>query len=617
MANITSVHVTSGIPDGGTGTVSTIDELILVGLPLTGGTTTVSGTMTAVVSGTTFVSGGTVTAQISGGTSFVSGGTVTSTLNQNGATLSVTNGLWANVMFNNAIVSASVGLPVNLVTYAPLTAIVSGTTFISGGTVTTQISGGTSFLSGGTVTASINQGGAALSSTNGDFSNVLFNNTMVTSGNGLPVNLVSGSITIGNVTAAINQGGAAVSSTNGSFFNILFNNALVSASVGLPVNLLTYAVLTAVISGTTFISGGTVTAVVSGTTVITSGNVTAAINQGGNALSSTNGVYANILFNNALVSASVGLPVNLVTYAPLTAVISGTAFLSGGNVTAVVSGTTVVSGSVNATAAINQGGSAVSSTNGSFFNILFNNALVSASVGLPINLVTYINLTAVVSGTTFISGGTVTSVVSGTTFISGGNATTVINQAGAALSSTNGIFANILIGNAAISSTNPVMVEGDTASGQTDANNPVKIGGLAKSAQPTGVLDGQRVAALYDLLGRQITAGSIRNLKANFYTSIATTGETALVTAISTAFIDVYGAICTNKSGSTILMTFKDSTGGSTQYEFNVPSFDTRGFMVSESGAIKQTAENTQWTVTPSLATSISVTLLYVKNATA
>jgi hypothetical protein len=253
------------------------------------------------------------------------------------------------------------------------------------------------------------------------------------------------------------------------------------------------------------------------------------------------------------------------------------------------------------TASINQGGAALSSTNGFFGNVLFNNTLVSASVGLPVNLVTYINLTAVVSGTTFISGG---------------NATTAINQGGSALSTTNGIYANVLLGNAAISSTNPMMVEGDTASGVADANNPVKVGGLAKSAQPTGVADGQRVAALYDLLGRNIVAGSIRNLKANIYTSLSTTGETQLIPAISTAFNDVYGAILSNQSGSTIQVTLRDSTGGSTQCVLEVPAFDTRGFMMVESAALKQTAENTVWTGQPSLATSISITLLYVKNAT-
>ena len=396
------------------------------------------------------------------------------------------------------------------------------------------------------------QSNGTLTPTNGVWANVMFNNAIVSASVGLPVNIVAGTITATNVTASINQGGSAVSSTNGAYFNVLFNNALVSASVGLPVNLLTYAALTAVISGTTFISGGNITAVVSGTTTITAGNVTAAINQGGSALSSTNGVYTNLLQQNATLSP----------------------------------------------------------TNGIFANVMFNNAIVSASVGLPVNLLTYAALTAVISGTAFISGGNVTAVVSGTT---------ALNQGGSALSATNGIYANVLLGNAAISSTNPMMVEGDTASGVADANNPVKIGGLAKTGNPTGVADGQRVAALFDILGKQIIAGSIRSLKAQFNSNlVATTSEVTLLPAISSVFMDIYGCILANQSASACSVSLKDSTGGTTRIFFEVPAGDTRGFMLPESGGFPQTAQNNSWTVTLGAAIStMTVSILYIKNITA
>lgn len=166
-------------------------------------------------------------------------------------------------------------------------------------------------------------GANAVSSSNGDFTNLLQNNGTLTP-------------------------------TNGIFANVMFNNAIVSASVGLPVNILAGTNITAVISGTTFISGGTnMTAVVSGTTFVSGGAVTATLDQGGNALSATNGIYANILFNNALVSASVGLPVNILQGTNVTAVVSGTTFISGGtNITAVVSGTTFISGGTNITAVV-------------------------------------------------------------------------------------------------------------------------------------------------------------------------------------------------------------------------------------------------------------------------
>lgn len=552
MANLTSVHVTGGIPDAGTGTVSTIDELILVGLPLSGGTVTVSGTVTGVVSGTTFVSGGTVTAQISGGTSFVSGGNVTAVisgtanLNQAGAALSSTNGIFSNILLGNSTISTANPLQVQLVSWTPNqtvivssgTAVISGTTFISGGTVTAVVSGttvvsgtvtavvsGTTVISSGTVTASLNIGGSALSSTNGDFSNVLFNNTLVTAGNGLPVNIVSGTLTLGSIgnttffalqTGTWNdtliQGGVALSSTNGIYSNLLQQNAT---------------------------------------------------------LSPTNGLYANVLFGNAQVTAGNGLPVNI------------------------VSGTITVG---NVTSAINQGGAALSSTNGIFANILLGNATVSSTNPVQVQLVSWTanqsvtissgTVTAQISGgTSFISGGNVTAVVSGTTFISGGTVTAIVS--------------------------------GDTASGATDAGNPAKIGGLARSTQQTSVTSGQRVNALFDLQGKLIAVQSIRALKANIFTTISTTGETVLISALATTYMDVYGAICANNSGSTIQLTFRDSVAGNTQTILQVPSFDTRGFMVPESGAIKQTSQSTAWTVQPSQATSISITLLYVQNSTA
>lgn len=42
MTNLTSVGITSGVPTSGTGTVSTIDNLIAVGLPISNGTSTVA-----------------------------------------------------------------------------------------------------------------------------------------------------------------------------------------------------------------------------------------------------------------------------------------------------------------------------------------------------------------------------------------------------------------------------------------------------------------------------------------------------------------------------------------------------------------------------------------------
>ncbi len=189
----------NALVDGATGTtLATIkkasvtalatDPALVVGLNPLSNAVSQTGTWTAVVGGTAFVSGGTVTAVVNGtvtatATLQIAGAVVSSTnglftnLLQNNATLTPTNGAWVNVMFNNAIVSAAAGLPVN---------IVSGS------------------VSVGAVTSSLNQAGAAISTTNGIWGNVMFNNAIVSASVGLPVNIVSGSISVGaSVTAVV------------------------------------------------------------------------------------------------------------------------------------------------------------------------------------------------------------------------------------------------------------------------------------------------------------------------------------------------------------------------------------------------------------------------------
>lgn len=157
---------------------------------------------------------------------------------------------------------------------------------------------------------------------------------------------------------------------------------------------------------------------------------------------------------------------------------------------------------------------------------------------------------------------------------------------------------------------------GDVATAATDSGNPVKIGGIAKTANPSAVTDGQRANALFDKLGKQVVVGSVRDLKGNQFTTItASVSETTVVTAVASTFLDVYGCIVENTSATACKVTFKDSTAGTTQFEIYVPAGDTRGFMMPESGAFKQTTVNTAWTATCGTSvSSIVITMLYVKN---
>jgi hypothetical protein len=162
------------------------------------------------------------------------------------------------------------------------------------------------------------------------------------------------------------------------------------------------------------------------------------------------------------------------------------------------------------------------------------------------------------------------------------------------------------------------LIQGDLAVGATDAtsNNPVKVGGTGKTANPTAVTDGQRVAAVFDKQGKQVVVGAIRNLKAVQKTSITTTSETTVVTAGGAGvFCDVYAIVVTNKSATAVFVDFKDATAGTTRMTLSAPSNDTRGFTVPVDSAMVQAVANNNWTATVSAAvTSIEITVLYVNN---
>lgn len=159
-------------------------------------------------------------------------------------------------------------------------------------------------------------------------------------------------------------------------------------------------------------------------------------------------------------------------------------------------------------------------------------------------------------------------------------------------------------------------VGGVTANGASKTGNPVRIGAVAHTANPTAVTDGQAVDLMADKLGKQVTVGSIRDLKANQVTTItASTAETTIVTSVASVFLDMYGLIISNTSATAVNVAIKDVTAGTTRFNFAVPAGDTRGFMLPEGGAIKQSAVTNNWTATVSASvTSVIITALTVQN---
>ena len=173
-----------------------------------------------------------------------------------------------------------------------------------------------------------------------------------------------------------------------------------------------------------------------------------------------------------------------------------------------------------------------------------------------------------------------------------------------------------ITGTVAVTESGTWNVGSSTATGSAVSANAFYNGLQAKTANPTAASDGNLVGALADKLGKQVVVGSIRDLKVNQITTItASTSETTVLTAVSATFLDVYGCIVTNTSAAVDVVTFKDSTAGTTQFIITVPAGDTRGFMLPESGAIKQTTVNNNWTATSGTSiSSLDITMLAVKN---
>lgn len=162
-----------------------------------------------------------------------------------------------------------------------------------------------------------------------------------------------------------------------------------------------------------------------------------------------------------------------------------------------------------------------------------------------------------------------------------------------------------------------IPVHGDTAHDAADANSPVKIGGQARTTNPTAVADADRTNAIFDKLGKQITVGAIRELKAYQFTTItSSTAETTIITAGGAGvFCDPYSILLANTSATQCNVTIKEATAGSSTHIICVPPGETRGFTLPVDSAIKQTTANNNWTATCSASVAaMNITALYVKN---
>lgn len=117
-----------------------------------------------------------------------------------------------------------------------------------------------------------------------------------------------------------------------------------------------------------------------------------------------------------------------------------------------------------------------------------------------------------------------------------------------------------------------------------------------------------------DIKGRIMTAGAPRSLKGMAQVSVSnTTSETTILAATASTFHDVYGIILANTGASTTKVSIRDDTAGTVRAIIEVPTLETRGFMLPVDSAVPQTAVNKNWTVQCGTATTaLEVTLFYV-----
>ena len=162
-----------------------------------------------------------------------------------------------------------------------------------------------------------------------------------------------------------------------------------------------------------------------------------------------------------------------------------------------------------------------------------------------------------------------------------------------------------------------VSVIGPTAADAALTVAPITFGGRATNTNLAEMsADGDVVNATFTMQGALVTAHAPRELFAVQQTSVSnSTSETLVVTAGGSGiFQDLYGLVLANTGSTTTKVTVKDATGGTTRMIFEVPTLETRGFMVPAASAVPQSSSNGNWTVTcASATTALEVTALTVK----
>lgn len=156
----------------------------------------------------------------------------------------------------------------------------------------------------------------------------------------------------------------------------------------------------------------------------------------------------------------------------------------------------------------------------------------------------------------------------------------------------------------------------DGATGAAVPANTILNGLRAATANPSNATGGNSVAAMGDKAGRAVvTPGNTRENVAPQTTTITnSTTETTVVTAGgANVFRDISSIAITNRSGTAVSCTLKDSTGGTTRAIYSIAA--NGGIVIPFPIPMPQSAANANWTITLSINTvTVDVNVVYVNN---
>lgn len=207
-----------------------------------------------------------------------------------------------------------------------------------------------------------------------------------------------------------------------------------------------------------------------------------------------------------------------------------------------------------------------------------------------------------------VDGSAVTQPVSGTVTANAGTGSFTVAQATAANLNATVVGTGTFAVQAAVASV--------SATGSSVPASGNYTAGIAETTLPTATSAGQLTGTMVDKFGRQVVLPNGTRDIVNPITQLtltSTTTETSLIGAVASTFNDLLSLIVINTSATATQVDFRDSTGGTVRLSIYVPAGDTRGAVFHS--PMPQATVNTAWTAKCGTSVaSVIITGQYIAN---